>query len=143
MACGLPIVGVDALALPELIHHEVNGLLVPPEDEKVLSQAAARLLSSADLRQEMRDASRRLALEHSLPVAAQAYEDLYRQVIVQTPTPLLSRIPKKLDPAVAWSSFWAEGQALKDAGVERFWEISKALQQWAGKAFAAVGGSKS
>ncbi len=134
MACGLPVVGIDALALPELIHHEVNGLLVSPDDEHALSQAAVRLLSAADLRQDMGEASRRLTLEHSLPVVAKAYENLYQQVILQAPPPLLSRIPKKLDPALAWSSFYAEVQALKDAGVERFWEISKALQQWAGKA---------
>lgn len=130
MSSGLPIVGVDALALPELIHHEVNGLLVPPEDETAFSQATARLLSSADLPREMGCASRRLALEHSLPVVAQAYEDLYQQGMLRAQPPLLPRIPKELDPAVAWSSFRAEGQALKDAGVERFWEVSKALHNW-------------
>lgn len=138
MASGLPIVGVDALALPELIHPEVNGLLVPPEEEIAFSQATASLLSSADLRWEMGRASRRLALEHSLPVAAQAYEDLYEQAMLQAQPPLLSRVPRELDPAVAWSSFLAEGQAIKEAGVERFWEVSKALQYWAEKAFAPV-----
>ena len=131
MASGLPIVGVDALALPELIHPEVNGLLVPPEDETALSKAAVRLLSSADRRREMGCASRRLALEHSLPVVAPAYEDLYQQAMLRAQPPFLSRIPKKLDPAVAWSSFHAEGQALKEAGIEKFWVISEALLQWA------------
>ena len=58
MASVFPIVGVDALALPE--------------GEIALSKAAVRLLSSADLRREMGSASRRLALEHSLPITAQA-----------------------------------------------------------------------
>lgn len=138
MSCGLPIVGVDALALPELIHHEVNGLLAPPEDEQALSRAALRLLSATDLRREMGEASRRLALEHSLPVVVEAYEDLYQQVILQALPPLLSRIPKKLDPALAWSSFYGEVQVLKDAGLDRFWEISGVFQQWAGKALVPV-----
>jgi len=138
MSSGLPIVGVDALALPDLIHHGVNGFLVPPEDEKSLSQVTARLLSSANLRQEMGYASRRLALEHSLPVVVQAYEDSYQQVIPQAPPPLLTRIPKKLDPALAWSSFRAEGQALIDAGVERVWEISGAVRFWTEKIFAPL-----
>lgn len=137
MASGLPIVGVDALALPDLIHPEVNGLLVTPEDETAFSQAAARLLSSADLRREMGCASRRLALEHSLPVAAQAHEDLYQQAMLRAHPQLLSRVTRVLDPAVAWSSFLAEGQAIKEAGVERFWEVSKALQQWAWHCFQA------
>ena len=138
MSAGLPIVGVDALALPNLIHNEVNGFLVPPGDEFALSQAVARLLSSPDLRQEMGAASRRLALEHSPSLITQAYENLYQQAIAQAPRPLLTRIPEKLDPAVAWSSFRAEGQALKEAGYDRVWEISRSLRHWTEKTYGQI-----
>ncbi len=47
-------------------------------------------------------------------------------------------IPEKLDPAVAWSSFRSESQALLDAGAERVWEISRGLQQWSGKIVSPV-----
>ena len=135
MSSGLPIVGVDALALPDLIHNEINGFLVPAEDELALSQAAERLLFSADLRQKMGAASRRLALEHSPSLITQAYEGLYEQAIIQAPRPLLTRIPKKLDPSVAWSSFRAEGQALKEAGYDLVWEISRSLRHWTEKTY--------
>lgn len=138
MSTGLPIVGVDALALPDLIHNEINGFLVPAEDELALSQASARLLSSPSLRQEMGTASRRLALEHSLPFIAQAYESLYEQAIIQAPHPLPTRIPEKIDPSVAWSSFRAEGQALKDAGYDRVWEISRSLRDWTEKTYGLI-----
>lgn len=138
MACGLPIVGVDALALPDLIRHGDNGFLLPPEDEKAISQATARLLSSAELRHAMGRESRRLALQHNLPEIAQTYEYLYQQVRSQAPHPLLYRIPKKLDPAVAWSAFLAETQTLKDTGAEKVGEVSHALRRWGRKAFAPV-----
>ena len=138
MSSGLPIVGVDALALPDLIHNEINGFLVPADDEPALSQAAERLLSSADLRQKTGAASRRLALEHSPSLITQAYESLYEQVIIQAPRPLLTRIPEKLDPLIAWSSFREEGQALKDAGYDRVWEISHSLRRWTEKTYTSI-----
>ena len=129
MASGLPVVGVDAMALPELIHQMINGLLVPPGDESAFADAVARLLSSTDLQRKMGLTSRRLALEHSLPVVAQAYEDLYQQAILQTQQSLLTNNSSKFDPSVARSSLFAKGQVLKNTGAERFWERRKALLQ--------------
>ena len=131
MASGLPIVGVNALALPDLIQHGVNGYLVPPGDDHALVEAVRQMLQSPPMISAMGYESRRLAMQHSLPEATQAYERLYQQILAQAPRPMLSRIPNKLDPALAWSSFYAEVQAMKNAGVERFWEVSQALQQWA------------
>lgn len=138
MACGLPIVGVDALALPDLIRHGINGYLVMPEDEQAMAEAVSQLLQSSTLRRAMGRESRRLALQHSMPEIAQAYERLYEQVRSQAPRPLLSRIPTKLDPAVAWSAFRAESQSLKDAGALKVWEVSRALRRWGEKTFAPV-----
>lgn len=138
MSCGLPIVGVDALALPDLIQHDINGYLVPPGDERMLAASITQLIQSVELRHAMGRESRRLALQHSLPEVAQAYERLYQLVHAQSPLPLLSRIPKKLDPAVAWSALRSEGLALKDAGAERVWEISRMLRRWGKRAFVPV-----
>jgi len=80
MACGLPIVGVDALALPELIHSGVNGFLTPPEDEQALGEAMTQLLRSEDLRLEMGNASRQIALQHNLLCVAEQYEAIYLQL---------------------------------------------------------------
>ncbi len=138
MACGLPIVGVDALALPDLIRDGINGYLVMPENERAMAEAASQLLQSPTLGHAMGRESRRLALQHNLPEIAQTYEHLYQQVRSQAPRPLLSRIPKKLDPAVAWSAFRAEIQTLKDTGAEKVGEVSQALRRWSQKALAPV-----
>lgn len=43
MACGLPVVTTNVSGIPELVTHEVNGLLVPPDDPVALAGALARL----------------------------------------------------------------------------------------------------
>ncbi len=43
MAASLPVIATDVGGIPELIQHEVNGLLVPPADPVSLAQAIQRL----------------------------------------------------------------------------------------------------
>jgi glycosyltransferase involved in cell wall biosynthesis len=53
MAMQLPVISTTVSAIPELIRHEVSGLLVPPKDDTALSAAIARLLDTPDLRQRL------------------------------------------------------------------------------------------
>ncbi len=43
MACGCPVVASDAASLPEIVEHEVSGLLVPPNEPAAIAAALARL----------------------------------------------------------------------------------------------------
>ena len=49
MAVGVPIVSTDVSAIPEVVQHDVTGLLVPQRDAVALAEALARLLSDASL----------------------------------------------------------------------------------------------
>lgn len=49
MAMQLPVISTTVSAIPELIQDEVNGLLVPPEDDEALGMAIARVLHDPDL----------------------------------------------------------------------------------------------
>jgi glycosyltransferase involved in cell wall biosynthesis len=138
MSSGLPIVGVDAMALPDLIRHGVNGYLVKPGNEEALAASMTQLIQSVELRHYMGRKSRSLALQHSLPKISQAYERLYQDAIAKSPRSVLTHLTKALSHEEVWSAFYAEGQALKNAGVERVWEISEALQQWTWQTFAPV-----
>ena len=63
MAHGKPVVGCAAGAIPELIEHEVNGLLVPPNDPVALAGAIGRLLANNSERRRMGAAGERIARE--------------------------------------------------------------------------------
>ncbi|HEX3235652.1 MAG TPA: glycosyltransferase family 4 protein [Gemmatimonadales bacterium] len=53
LASGLPIVGSSVGAIPELVEHGSNGLLVRPGDVRAIADAIARLAADLQLRREM------------------------------------------------------------------------------------------
>jgi colanic acid/amylovoran biosynthesis glycosyltransferase len=58
MATGLPVVASAVSGIPELIQHEVSGILVPPGDPEALADALARLAHDRKLRSWMGSAGR-------------------------------------------------------------------------------------
>lgn len=62
-ACGVPVVATRVGGIPELVEHEVSGLLVPPMDPVALAAAYQRLLTDADLASQMSRAARARAEE--------------------------------------------------------------------------------
>ena len=52
MACGLPVVATAVAGIPELVAHERNGLLVPPQNPEALAGALAALLDDAAKREQ-------------------------------------------------------------------------------------------
>jgi glycosyltransferase involved in cell wall biosynthesis len=58
---GLPVVASDVAALPELVRHGINGLLVPPGDPATLATSLAGLIDDPGMRLRMGRESRRAA----------------------------------------------------------------------------------
>lgn len=58
MAVGAPVIGSDAVGIPELLDYGRCGLLVPPRDATALANAVEQLLSDADLRNHYATAAR-------------------------------------------------------------------------------------
>lgn len=48
MAASLPVIATNVGGIPELVHHEENGLLVPPADPVALALAIGRLVDDPD-----------------------------------------------------------------------------------------------
>ncbi|MBE2319921.1 glycosyltransferase family 4 protein [Solirubrobacter sp. CPCC 204708] len=58
MAAGAPVVASNVSGIPELVQHEVNGLLVPPDDPAALADALVRLHHDRALARRLTDNGR-------------------------------------------------------------------------------------
>jgi 1,2-diacylglycerol 3-alpha-glucosyltransferase len=83
-ATGLPLVATDAVALPELVHHGVNGFLVEPGQPEALAQAVSQILGDPELAARMGQASLPIAQEHAESCTFDRYEDLYHRTVLAT-----------------------------------------------------------
>lgn len=81
MAAGLPVIGVDALAVPELVHNEVNGYLVEPGNVKQMAEAMIKLTESAKRNKQFGEKSLEMAEVHDLPNCAAKLERVYEELI--------------------------------------------------------------
>lgn len=85
MASGLPIIAARAGALPELVGHDVNGILVEPKSADAIAGAVLRLFRDRDLRRRMATANRTKAVtELSWRRNAERYAALYRACLSDT-----------------------------------------------------------
>jgi len=63
MAAGLPVIATRVGAVPDMIRHDVEGLLCAPGAPEELADAIERLLADPELRRRLGAAGRRRALE--------------------------------------------------------------------------------
>jgi colanic acid/amylovoran biosynthesis glycosyltransferase len=63
MACGLPVVATRISGIPELVHHEKTGWLVPEKDSVALADAMAFVFSYKEQARVLAEAGRQLVLE--------------------------------------------------------------------------------
>jgi glycosyltransferase involved in cell wall biosynthesis len=64
LAVERPVIATTVGGLPEIICHDVHGLLVAPDDAVALADAIARLAGNASLRAEFGRAGRRRVIDH-------------------------------------------------------------------------------
>jgi len=81
MACRKAIVATRTGGIPEIVEHEVNGLLVEPRDHQGMSDAISRLLTDAALRTRLADTGfdrvrERFTVERMVAATAAVYERL-------------------------------------------------------------------
>ncbi|MDO8511822.1 MAG: glycosyltransferase [bacterium] len=77
MASGLPVIAVNAMALPELCHHEINGYLFELNDTNRLSQYMQNILSDSALQQKMSQSSLEIIEKHDINNTINQYENIY------------------------------------------------------------------
>lgn len=85
MACGKPVVTTNTGGFPEFIEDGVSGLLVPPGDHSLLTNAICKLLENKDLRDRLgQNARRKLEENFNFNKIARATLSIYEQVIQRT-----------------------------------------------------------
>ena len=80
MVAGLPVIGVRAVALPELIHHDSNGFLFEHGDERAVASFMDLLARDAQLRAQMGARSLEIIAQHEISRSLAAYEEIYVRV---------------------------------------------------------------
>ena len=81
MACGQPIVAVDAGALAELCHDGENGFLFALDDDEGMAEGIAKIISDKALRETFSKASLKIAKTHNLDHTIAAFVKLYKRTI--------------------------------------------------------------
>lgn len=80
MSFALPIVATRVDGIPEIVRHDVNGLLVAPANDAELAAAIARLADDAGLRQRLGASGQKVAADYTPESMAQRYRALYQEI---------------------------------------------------------------
>ncbi|MFN0071045.1 MAG: glycosyltransferase family 4 protein [Chloroflexota bacterium] len=81
LAAGCAVIASDSGGLPEIVVHDVNGLLIPPGDALALSHAFLRLATDPALRQRLARAGLESARQFTIARHVDVCEDVYRTVV--------------------------------------------------------------
>ncbi|GAP97600.1 glycosyltransferase family 4 protein [Leptolyngbya sp. NIES-2104] len=78
LACGTPMVSFKVGGVPDVVRHRVTGYLASPNDAEDLGQGIVELLEDPDLRHQMQQNARAIAIEeYRLDQQADRYLELY------------------------------------------------------------------
>jgi glycosyltransferase involved in cell wall biosynthesis len=81
MASGLPVVAVNAMALPELVHDGENGYLFSDGNSQMLAEKVIAILSNQTMRAQMSRKSLEIVKDHDINKIIEKYESIYNEII--------------------------------------------------------------
>lgn len=81
MACGVPVLAANALALPELVHPGENGFLFDPQSVGELSGFIEKIISNPELKKYMSIQSLKYIKTHDINDTIRRFEELYQSLV--------------------------------------------------------------
>ncbi|MFN3605259.1 MAG: glycosyltransferase [Leptonema sp. (in: bacteria)] len=84
MSCGLPCVGVNSFALPELIQNDTNGYTVEPGDYHTIALKTIEIVKDPEKYKKFSINSIKIAETHDIYTSAKKLGNLYKRVIENT-----------------------------------------------------------
>lgn len=81
MASGLPVLAVNKMALPELVHDSENGYLFKDGDSHAIAEKASKIFLDEKLRAQMSEKSLEIIKNHDINKTLEKYESLYLKTI--------------------------------------------------------------
>lgn len=78
MACGLPVIAVNAGALPELVRNNENGYLFNTGDKDATVQCLSDVFQNSDRYKKMSDKSQQYSLQHDIHKTVDLFENVYK-----------------------------------------------------------------
>jgi glycosyltransferase involved in cell wall biosynthesis len=82
-ASGVPVISTDAGGIPDLLTHEVDGLLVPIGDAEAMARSALAVLQDRPLAERLRSGGLATAQRYAWPRVRQQWLDAYRRAAGQ------------------------------------------------------------
>lgn len=80
IACGLPIVAVNATCIPEVVHHGVNGYTTDLGDVHAMANAIEKILQNPSIAKSMRAKSLLLSKRYNIEFSFVHHEEFYYQL---------------------------------------------------------------
>jgi glycosyltransferase involved in cell wall biosynthesis len=81
LSLGIPVAATAAGGIPEVVEHEVSGLIVPIREPEMLGAAIARLVRDGSLSARLTAGGRARAAEFSIARTAERTIEVYRKVL--------------------------------------------------------------
>lgn len=80
MACRLAVVVTSVGGMPEVVKHEVNGLLTPPRDVPAIAHGIARLIADREFARRLADQAYVTSRDYSIRIVAERHSALFKEL---------------------------------------------------------------